>query len=113
MQRRFARQPSPSKTAAGETRLGAVNTNAAGGVHLGSGTPLNDVTLNGGVTTTGGGPLTIDAAGAVTLTDTAGIADTAVDLDLDGAFSQLGGATPVNVDADITTTNDAVSFADA
>jgi hypothetical protein len=98
---------------AGETRLGAVNTNAAGGVHLGSGTPLNDVTLNGGVTTTGGGPLTIDAAGAVTLTDTAGIADTAVDLDLDGAFSQLGGATPVNVDADITTTNDAVSFADA
>lgn len=78
------------------TFTGALNTNGAGGITLtGNAFSLNTVT------TTGGGAVTIDNLGTLTLGGA---------LSLDGAFSQIGpGSTQLN--AALTTTNDAISFA--
>ena len=67
------------------------------------------ITLNGGVTTSGGGSVTITNSGLLTIADTGGAADTAVDLNLDGAFLQ-DGTGGVDIAGDITTTADSITF---
>ncbi len=60
----------------------------------------NEFDLAGGATTTAGGTMTVSNAGELTV---------GALLALDGAFSQTG-AGPVTLNADITTTNDNISF---
>ncbi len=98
------------------TFTGAVVLEGAGGMNLGSVTALNNVTINGGVdtlTAAAGGGVTVNLNGTLTLGDTGGAADTAVDLNLDGVFSQTTGTgAAVNLSGDITTTGDNIGFAD-
>lgn len=70
----------------------------------GSGISLtaNDINLLGGVNTTNFGGLTVTNGGTLTISNAA--------LTLDGAFNQIGTG-PVDLGADITTTDDAVGFA--
>ncbi|CAG0996917.1 Heme/hemopexin-binding protein [Phycisphaerales bacterium] len=76
---------------------GVLNTNGAGGISLTGST----FTFNAGVTTTGGGGITIVNTGLLTIASAA--------FSLDGAFAKSGaGATSLG--ANITTTNDAISF---
>ncbi|MCF7939547.1 MAG: hypothetical protein K9L68_13180 [Spirochaetales bacterium] len=92
---------------------GLVTTSGAAGIDLGSAAQLNNVTISGGITTTGGGPLRINASGTVDLNDTVGPNDTAADFDMDGSFTLEAGAASVQLEADIVTTGDAVDFNDA
>jgi len=78
---------------------GAVDTNAAGGISL-TGTNL---AVNNTVTTTNAGPITVNESGTITIAAAGDItADGAVTLTATGGISTAG---------DITTTNDAVTFA--
>ena len=77
---------------------GAVNTSGAAGIDF-NGAIYN---INAAVTTTGTGPVTITNGGLLTLA-------AAAVMNLDGAFSQDGTAATVTA-ADITTTNDNISF---
>jgi hypothetical protein len=84
----------------GTTTLnGAVNTNTAAGVTL----TTNAITVNSGVTTAAGGIVTLTNAGLLTIV-------AAGDMGLDGAFTQ-NGVGLVQTAGDITTTDDAISFA--
>ncbi|MBS0605302.1 MAG: S-layer family protein, partial [Verrucomicrobia bacterium] len=86
---------------AGKTTFGgAVTTTNAAGISLTG----NQVELDGAVTTTTGGPLSINHTGLLTI-------GTGSSMSLDGAFSELGGGN-VSLGANITTTNDPISWAD-
>ena len=63
------------------------------------------VNITNTVDTTNGGAVTIDNSGQLTINSTG-------TLDIDGAFTQSG-AGAVSLDRDISTTNDAISFAGA
>ncbi|MEX2443988.1 MAG: hypothetical protein WD492_10305 [Alkalispirochaeta sp.] len=70
-----------------------------------------DFTVNAGLTTAGGGTMTVTNAGTLTIADTTGTGDIGtVDLNLDGAFDQDGGG-GVSLAGDIATTPDSVDFA--
>jgi hypothetical protein len=84
----------------GTTTLnGAVNTSAAGGVSLTNET----IVVNNTITTTNGGPVTLNADTATLTVAAAG------DINSDGAVS-LTGATGIGTAGDITTTADAIDF---
>ncbi len=83
------------------TYQGLLNTNAAGGITLSG---LNH-TLNAGASTTNGGTFIADNTGLLTIASTL--------LNLDGAFTRSGasGVRTTSLGANITTTNDAITFA--
>jgi filamentous hemagglutinin family protein len=76
---------------------GVVDTNGAAGISL-TGTAF---TFNAGVNTTGGGGLTIVNSGTLTIAN--------APINLDGVFSKSGAGT-TNLGADVTTTNDNITF---
>ncbi|MDD4907515.1 MAG: hypothetical protein PHJ00_00475 [Candidatus Omnitrophica bacterium] len=80
---------------------GALNTNTSSGINLTG----NAFTFNQPVTTTAGGPVTITNASTLTIA-------AAADMILEGAFTQ-NGVGAVSIAGDITTTNNAISFAKA
>ncbi|MGA9380264.1 MAG: CHAT domain-containing protein, partial [Phormidium sp.] len=80
----------------GITNLGNLNTNISQGINL-NGKIFN---LNGAVTTTNSGSLIINNSGALNLKS---------DINLDGAFNQIGNG-EVSVFGSITTTNDDIRF---
>lgn len=82
---------------------GALTTTGSSGIILSA----NQVTVNSGITTSGGGPLTIALTGTNPLTIANGVA-----ISLDGLFSQTGTGS-VSIGGSITTTNDNISFASA
>ncbi len=84
--------------ASGTTTLSSLNTNGALGIDLNG----NLFTLNGPITTSGGGPLSITNSGLLTI-------GSAADMTLDGSFLQ-DGAGPVRLAGDIRTTNDNLTF---
>ncbi len=67
-------------------------------------------TVNSGLTTSGGGTVTITNSGTLTIADTTDAGDLATaDLSLDGAFTQDGGG-GVSTAGDVTTTGDTIQF---
>lgn len=85
---------------------GAVTTSQMSGIDLtGTDFTFGDITGVDTVTTTGAGTVTISNSGLLTINESA-------DFNLDGEFEQLGGGT-VSLCADISTTDDSVTFADA
>ena len=86
-------------TGSGTTTLnGALNTDGALGIDL-NGTAF---TINAGVTTTNGGPISITNSGLLTIA-------AAGDMNLDGSFTQDGGGL-VSTAGDITTSTDNIYF---
>ncbi len=82
---------------------GALTTTGGSGIVLSA----NQIAVNAGITTTGGGPLTIALTGTSPLTIGNGVT-----ISLDGLFSQTGTGS-VSIGGSITTTNDNISFASA
>jgi filamentous hemagglutinin family protein len=93
-------------TADGITQSAGTGTSTFGGLLTGAGGGINltgsAFTLTGGATTTGGGTMSVDNTGVLSITGGA--------LGLDGAFAQTNTGA-VTLGAALTTTNDAISFA--
>jgi cytoskeletal protein CcmA (bactofilin family) len=92
------------------TRLSAQTAKAFKNLSI---TSANSVTISRGVSTAQSGTVSITHSNLLSIADASGSTDTThFDLDLDGAFTELGTGT-VSISGDIRTTGDIISFAEA